>query len=149
MSDLMVAPERVDAVPELADRGARFAAHILDGIVVTVIVVALALGASAGQQVVATGFGVLAIAVWLLYYPVAMQLMGGSTPGKHALGRMYVARGDGRPAGFFTGLWRDSILKSLLSFLITVDGLFVLLGKERRALHDFAAGTTVRVRPPR
>jgi uncharacterized RDD family membrane protein YckC len=148
MTDLVTAPERPDTLPPLAERGSRFAAHILDGILAMVIVVVLALGASIDQDVVAAVFGVLAVAVGLLYYPIMMQLMGGSTPGKRALGGMYVARADGRPAGFFIGLWRDSILKLVLSFLFIVDGLFVLVGKERRALHDLAAGTTVRVGRP-
>jgi uncharacterized RDD family membrane protein YckC len=149
MADLLVAPERPEgpAAP-LADRGSRLAAHILDGIFSMVLCVGLALGASIDVEAVAIVFGVLAVATWLLYYPISMQLMGGSTPAKRMLGGMYVAHSDGRPAGFLTGLWRDSIVKLLLSFLIIVDGLFVLLGKERRALHDFAAGTTVRVGPP-
>jgi uncharacterized RDD family membrane protein YckC len=146
MTDLLTAPERPETLPPLADRAPRFAAHILDGVLSVVIVVALALGASIDQDAVAVVFGVLAVAAWLLYYPVAMQLMDGSTPGKRALGGMYVARANGRPAGFFLGLWRDGIVKLVLSFLFIVDGLFVLVGKERRALHDFAAGTTVRVR---
>jgi uncharacterized RDD family membrane protein YckC len=145
----LTAPERPGAPePPLADRGARFAAHILDGIIVMVVVVALALGASIDQDAVATGFGVLAVAAWLLYYPVMMQVMGGSTPGKRALGGMYVVRADGRPAGFFVGLWRDTLVKFVLSFLVIVDGLLVLLGKERRALHDLLSGTTVRAGRP-
>jgi uncharacterized RDD family membrane protein YckC len=149
MTDLLTTPERPDTLPPLADRGSRFAAHILDGILTLVIVVVLALGASIDQDAIAVAFGILAVIAWLFYYPIAMQLMGGSTPGKRALGGMYVARADGRPAGFFIGLWRDSILKLILSFLVIVDGLFVLVGKERRALHDLAAGTTVRVGRPR
>lgn len=148
MSEMLTSPERPDVVAPIADRAPRFAAHVLDGILTMVVVVGLVLGASVDQEVVATACAVLAGAVWLLYYPVAMQLMGGSTPGKWALGPMYVARADGRPAGFFTGLWRDSVVKLVLSIFVVIDGLFVLLGKERRALHDFAAGTTVRMGRP-
>lgn len=148
MSDLLTTPERPSSVPpELADRGSRFAAHMLDGIFSLVLVVGLALGASIGQDVIATAFGILAVAAWLLYLPLSMQLMGGSTPGKRAMGGMWVARADGRPAGFFLGLWRDVILKVVLSVLIIVDGVFVLVRKDRRALHDLGSRTTVRAGP--
>jgi uncharacterized RDD family membrane protein YckC len=90
-------------------------------------------------------FAVLAVATWFFYLPLSMQLMAGSTPGKRAFG-LWVMRGDGRPAGFVVGLWRDTILKTILSFLIIVDGLFVLVRKDRRALHDLGARTTVRAR---
>jgi uncharacterized RDD family membrane protein YckC len=34
----------------------------------------------------------------------------------------------------------------VLSFLVVVDGLFALVRKDRRSLHDLGSGTTVRAR---
>jgi uncharacterized RDD family membrane protein YckC len=148
MPDLLESPERPTTLPPLASRGERFAAHILDGVFATVLCVGAVLGATLDVPVLNAAFGLLAVAIWVFYLPLSMQLMGGSTPGKRAMGGLWVARADGRPAGFLVGLWRDVVLKVLLSFLVVVDGLFVLARKDRRALHDLGSGTTVRAGRP-
>jgi uncharacterized RDD family membrane protein YckC len=112
MTEVLDAPEAPGALPPLADRGQRFAAHILDGVLVTVLVAVAALGATIDVPVLNAAFLVLAAGSWLLYAPLSMQLMGGSTPGKRAMGGLWVARADGRPAGFFLGFWRDVVLRS-------------------------------------
>jgi uncharacterized RDD family membrane protein YckC len=146
MIDLVESPERPATLPPLANRAERFAAHILDGVFTMVLCFGAILGVTLDVPVLNAAFGVLAVAVWIFYLPLSMQLMGGSTPGKRAMGGLWVARADGRPAGFLLGLWRDVVLKVVLSFLVVVDGLFVLARKDRKALHDLGSATTVRAR---
>jgi uncharacterized RDD family membrane protein YckC len=146
MIDLSESPERPPTLPPLANRAERFAAHILDGVLTMVLCFGAVLGVTLDVPVLNAAFGVLAVAIWIFYLPLSMQLMAGSTPGKRAMGGLWVARADGRPAGFLIGLWRDVVLKVVLSFFVVVDGLFAVARKDRKALHDLGSGTTVRAR---
>jgi uncharacterized RDD family membrane protein YckC len=147
MSDLTTSEASTSA--PLGGRGERLAAAILDNVLNTLVLVAgFGLGAVVGDGAggMSTVFAVLGLIGWVLYAPLSMQLLDGATPAKAAFG-LWVAREDGRPAGFGIGFARDVILKWVLSILVIVDPLLVLIRPDRKALHDLMIGTTVRSRP--
>jgi uncharacterized RDD family membrane protein YckC len=124
-------------MPELATRGQRVAAGLIDGVVfVSVAMLSLA---SSALAIVAFGL-VAAINLWLLARHRA-------SIGKRVLG-IRMARSDGAEAGlarlvFLRGLAR-CIVTSIpyLNLLIVIDVLFIF-GKRRRCLHDYIADTIV------
>jgi uncharacterized RDD family membrane protein YckC len=83
----------------------------------------------------------IAFIVWAFVYLAASLAIAGRTIGMGVVGLLVVSR-NGHP---ITG--RKAALRALafpLSFLPLGLGLLgILVGKERRALHDVAAGTTV------
>jgi uncharacterized RDD family membrane protein YckC len=98
----------------------------------------------------------------LLYYPILMRYTDGQTIGKQLL-RIRVVRADGYRMSLTRAAWRDFVIKFvvldlvwLLPFLgsalgesvFVVNGLWPLLDRENRALHDMIAQTcVVRVAP--
>jgi uncharacterized membrane protein SpoIIM required for sporulation/uncharacterized RDD family membrane protein YckC len=163
----LVTPDRGLLEFELAGLGSRFAAHLLDLLLIGLGLAALiALAALAGVgssvalgQISRSGAGwalswsgaLLVLGAFVLFwgYHVFFEcLMRGSTPGKRQLG-LRVIREDGSPIGF-----REAALRNLVraadalpppSYLL--GGLTVFLDRYGRRLGDLAAGTIV-VREP-
>lgn len=162
---LPVAPD-----PELADRGLRLGAFVIDYIlsVLATLPGFLILGptfisifvtAASGQQPdfsalqagsLMSGLLVLALgSLILLVIQVVMLSTRGQTIGKRMLGIRVVRYPDGSPAGFLHA-W---LLRNFIPFLIQlvpwigfafwiVDACFIFT-QERRCLHDLIAGTKV------
>jgi uncharacterized RDD family membrane protein YckC len=124
--------------------GRRFAASIIDGIVLMVImyVIAAATGGTTSDGFSLQGAPVfIGLGIWVLYY-IGLEATTGATLGKLALG-IRVTKADG------SGMdWVASITRNVLRI---VDGLFVYLvgailiwnSPKRQRLGDRVAGTVV------
>ncbi|MFZ5497191.1 MAG: RDD family protein [Verrucomicrobiota bacterium] len=167
----VAAPAPVSApMPELAGRGTRLGAFLLDYVLSVLVAlpgaliigpafVGLLLAATRGEQpdfsVVDTGTLLLGLAVLsggsllLLVVQVVMLSTRGQTIGKRLLGIRVVRHPDGLPAGFVHA-W---LLRNFVTGVIQVvpwigfvfylaDALFIFT-PERRCLHDLIAGTKV------
>jgi uncharacterized RDD family membrane protein YckC len=142
--------------PALADRGTRFVAAFLDGIIGMVIGIPLlfVLGewdyVMKGQQppfrLVITG-GVLGILGFLLIHGYFLKT-NGQTVGKKAQGIRIANLDDtvpsfGRVIGMrYLPIWIVSFIPVVGMFLPTLDILFIFRG-DRRCIHDLIAGTKV------
>lgn len=145
----------------LASWGSRFAAWIIDGlillvpvIVLSIVVVAVATGSDTAGWV----SGVLAFFTYLivlfLYSPLLMMRAGehnGQTLGKQALG-IRVVRDNGDSMGFGWAALREIVVKGfLVAFASSVipflpwllDNLWPLWDGENRAVHDMIVSTHV------
>jgi uncharacterized RDD family membrane protein YckC len=128
----------------------RFAAYLVDAGAATGLF-ALALATISFAAQVLTGSSIswnksdfwlsLAYVVWLFIYFAYSWAASGKTFGMALLG-VRVVRGDGADAGARRAVVRTLALP--LSFLLFGLGfLGILLGDQRRALHDVIAGTVV------
>jgi len=145
----------------LASWGSRFAAQLIDWlvllvpvVVLVVIVAVIAAGSDVGAIVTAI-VGFLAYLVALFCYaPLLMMREGrhnGQTLGKQALG-ITVVRNTGQPMNFGWSALREIVLKGLAVGIASsiiplipwlLDYLWPLWDDENRALHDMAAQTHV------
>jgi uncharacterized RDD family membrane protein YckC len=145
----------------LASWGSRFAAQLIDWlillvpiVVIVVIVVAVAAGSDVGAVVTAiVGFLAYLVAA-ICYAPLLMRREGphnGQTLGKQALG-VTVVRNNGEPMNFGWAALREVVLKGLAVGIASsiiplvpwlLDYLWPLWDDENRALHDMAAQTHV------
>ena len=96
-----------------------------------------------GEELLSEGSIVWSIAfgVWAFFYLFYCWGVGGKTPGVALLG-IRVVRRDGSRLGFRRAVIRTVVFP--FSFLFFGLGLIgVVIGREHRALHDVAAGSTV------
>ena len=128
----------------------RFIAFIFD-CVVSIVVFELVLGAASFAASVLTGspihwsrdntWVVVAFFAWEFFYYAYFWTSSGKTPGMFLLGVQVVGQ-DGSKVGTRRGLVRT--LAFPLSFILLGLGfLGILLGRDRRALHDVIADTAV------
>jgi uncharacterized RDD family membrane protein YckC len=128
----------------------RFIAFVLD-CVLSIAVFELTIAAASYAASVLTGTSihwsrgnlwvVLAFFAWEFLYYANFWTSSGKTPGMQLLGVQVVGR-DGSQVGSRRGLVRT--LAFPLSFLLLGLGFVgILLGRDRRALHDVIAGTAV------
>jgi len=145
----------------LASWGSRFAAQLIDWlvllvpvVVLVVIVVAVAAGSDVGAVVTAiVGFVAYLVAAFC-YAPLLMMRDGphnGQTLGKQAL-NITVVRNTGQPMSFGWAALREIVLKGLAVGIASsiiplipwlLNYLWPLWDDENRALHDMAAQTHV------
>lgn len=114
----------------LASWGLRFAALLLDWVICTVVAVVLF-----GTRVL-TGSGWTSwttLATFFVESTVLVALAGGSAG--QLICRLAVVRLDNRPVGFARAALRQALICLVLPALI--------IGTDRRGLHDLAAGTAV------
>jgi uncharacterized RDD family membrane protein YckC len=148
----------------LASWGSRLGAYLIDGLIVLVPIVILAVllfgGTVDGDSSVWAWIGasllyvLLIAAVVLLYAPLLMIRAGernGQTFGKQLVG-IRVVRDNGQPFGFAWAAYREVVLKQIAvnvaSFIIPflpwfLDYFWPLWDDENRALHDMGASTHV------
>lgn len=148
-------PEGIDLHLLLAGLGSRFAAALIDGVIKTVLTVAVIV-ATFGLPALfdfprpdisaAVGFALFAVATLLInfFYDVLFEVLAsGRTPGKRWTGLRVLLDG-GRPVGF-----RASTIRNVLRL---IDGLpaaygigmvAILVSKRNQRLGDLAAGTVV------
>lgn len=142
--------------PELAGRGARLGAALLDGLIALVVVGPIMFfggyfaAAMSGEQIgVATqlGWGVLGIALFfaIQYYPLKQS---GQTWGKKIVGVRIVDLSGAQPGiGVLLGrryLFSNGI--SLVPFLggvLSLVNVLFIFRADKRCLHDLVAGTQV------
>ena len=126
---------------EYADRLHRFAAFIIDIVIISVIIVVLdALGVidlgnpSATDQLIE--------AVITLGYYILLTTVFGATLGKMALG-MKVVEESGQKAGFFKVLIRETIGKVVSAIILFLGYIWILFDGNRQGWHDKIGGTFV------
>ena len=112
----------------------RFAAYIIDAIILFIVGVVLAIAAGG------TTGAVLQIVVGIVY-TVGFWTAQGATPGKMAVG-IEITTVDGEPIDFGRALLR--YIGYLASAIILLIGfLMIAFTGQKRGLHDYIAGTVV------
>lgn len=147
MSERFVTPEAVALRHEHAGLGSRFVALFLDGLVQTVVFVAVLL-VSDLADVDAPANLAPAVAVALIfflhlgYFALFEGLWEGRTPGKRAV-KLRVVRIDGQPLGW-TGSSIRNVLRLVDSLLFyAVGAAAMVVSRDDQRLGDLAAGTIV------
>jgi uncharacterized RDD family membrane protein YckC len=140
---------------ELADRGTRLAAAMIDGIIVAVMVYAplilfSAIAGAAGEEgngagIIAFGllFMVVGLGVWS-WLTIRYVLRNGQSIAKKMLG-IKVVRRDGSPISLGRLFWLRNVVNGLLGVLPLyglIDSLFIF-AESRQCLHDKLADTIV------
>jgi|SRR6187397_61854 len=139
---------------ELADRGTRLAAFIIDSLIIFVmwylpIMIAVIIGSTSGQdpstELVLGGIliGTIGFGIWC-WLTVRAVLANGQSIAKKMLG-IKVVRSDGSPASLGRIFWLRNMVNGLLSIIPIyqlVDWLFIF-GEPRQCLHDKLADTIV------
>lgn len=143
---------------QLASRGSRFGAAILDTLVVMALLVPVIVGASLSEQspngetatpppaaiaaVLVSAIGL----VGLVIYNLVRLSTHGQTLGKQWLNIRIVSFPDGRPVGFLQAVLLRSlangIIGQLIPFYSLVDTCFIF-GEQKRCVHDLIAQTAV------
>jgi uncharacterized RDD family membrane protein YckC len=149
-------PEGVDLELTLAGVGSRFASALVDYLIQTLIIIALALvlGVGFGLSAGSSGYG---LALWtvlafLLFvgYDIAFEVLAaGRTPGKRMNG-LRVVRETGAPITFSASAVRNILrVIDLLPGTYFVGMISILVSSRNQRLGDHAAGTlVVRERKP-
>lgn len=142
-------PEGVELEVDLGGLGSRFLAQLIDLLLTSLLIGALAILLFAiGGGVATAVFLVLAFLIWFGYDVLFEVLANGRTPGKRLCG-LRVVRSGGQPIGFVA-----SAVRNLMRF---VDGpltlylggiVSVVVSKRNQRLGDMAADTLVVREPP-
>lgn len=145
-------PEGVDLQLTLAGIGSRFASALIDGIIETVILVALYLllvgGGSLGLTPDQGGFAVAlyTVVAFIVFvgYDVAFEVLNsGRTPGKRLNG-LRVVRDGGEPVTFLASSVRNILrLIDILPTAYLVGCISILVSSRNKRIGDLAAGTLV------
>jgi len=138
---------------ELAERGTRLAATIVDGVIFLAlcylpVVVVVAIGSASGQDTdTMVGAGFLAatagFGVWC-WLTIPRVIANGQSIAKKLLG-IKVVRTDGSPASFGRIFWLRNLVNGVMAILPLyqlIDWLFIF-GESRQCLHDKLADTMV------
>jgi uncharacterized RDD family membrane protein YckC len=148
--DVPVQSDRV----ELADISTRFAAYIVDGIVVvllTYVPLVAVIGAGGGGfdgareavEIAAVLVMLAGLGVWI-WFTVLYVARNGQSIGKKLL-NIKVVRGDGSRASLARIFWLRNVVNVLIGIIPVyplVDHLFIF-GASRQCLHDKIADTIV------
>ena len=89
----------------------------------------------------APALAVVLLVIWYLLYFAYPLAVGGRTLGMAVVGLLVVTK-DGRNIGGWQAVIRTLFLPLSVVFL-GIGGLIVLVNRDRRALHDLIAGTSV------
>ena len=130
---------RIAEAGELAGRGARLVAAILDTVIFVVVVITAVILLFVEPLVG------LVLGAGFLIMEMVMLAKDGQTLGKKALGIRIVKKDTGQNGGFVTNVLVRLVLNGILGlipFYSLVDILFIF-GQDRRCLHDMLAGTKV------
>lgn len=126
---------------EYAGRLHRFAAFIIDAIVISVVIVVLdAIGVIDIGEPSATD-QVLEAVISFGYY-ILLTAAFGATLGKMALG-MRVVDESGQNAGFLKVLIRETIGKLVSAIVLFIGFIWILFDDKRQGWHDKIGGTFV------
>lgn len=139
-------PEGVDLQLTLAGLGSRAVARIVDQLIQTGVLIAVALLAGlagGGGSVAGALFLVVAFLVQFGYDVLFETLASGRTPGKRWSG-LRVVRSDGGPVGFVASAVRNLVrLVDFLPGVYAVGMAAVLASRRNQRLGDMAASTLV------
>jgi uncharacterized RDD family membrane protein YckC len=141
--------ERVAANEQLAERGTRLGAALLDGLVGGLVpTIAFALSMPRDPHGRPGSLGVAIAVLWwvaVLGYQAYLLTTRGQTLGKRWLG-IKLARVDGQPIGFGSAVMMRALVGQGILGMIPIYGLVDLLfifRDDRRCVHDLVAGTKV------
>ncbi|PKN18956.1 MAG: hypothetical protein CVU71_09210 [Deltaproteobacteria bacterium HGW-Deltaproteobacteria-6] len=145
----------------------RFVAYMIDGFIIGVVFIILAIvagtayfaGAMSGDNQVWIAqltdperfgsFGILITAFYLLLYMIYFTYfhgLNGRTPGKNLLG-LQVVSADGSPISFGIAFLRSAgYLVSSLLFTVPLGFIWIAFDKKKQGWHDKIAGTVVIIR---
>lgn len=131
---------------ELASRGTRLGAALIDGLIgaVPYALVVMETLPSAVRYL-----GVAALAA-LVVYQIHSVGTRGQTIGKRLLSIRVVLKDTDRNGGFVVNVLKRGLITGLLNFIpgfFLVDSLFIFR-EDRRCVHDFIGGTSVIVGNP-
>jgi len=149
----VLTPENVLLRFHVAGMGSRFAAAVVDYLIVGFAYLALALGAAAVgaatdalslpgivPSVLAAILLLLTFLLWWGYFVLFELLWNGQSPGKRLL-HIRVARADSLPVGPSTAIVRN--LMRIVDTLLFLGPIVMLVDAQGRRLGDLAAGTLV------
>jgi uncharacterized RDD family membrane protein YckC len=135
------------ASQQLAERGTRLGAALLDGLV-GALVPAIALLALRDAQGKPSAIGVAIAGLWwlgVIGYQIFLLSTRGQTLGKKWLG-IKIALADGGPASFGSAVIMRILvgqgILAMIPFYGLIDALFIFR-EDRRCVHDLVAGTKV------
>ncbi len=133
------APEGMTAL-ELASRGQRFGAFLVD-LVISIVVstVGFMVGSAIGDlgPALNTVFGIV---LWIIV--VVMVATRGQSPGKIAIG-IKIVKTDGTSVGVGTALLREVIGKIVSTILIFLGYIWILFDSKNQGWHDKISDTIV------
>lgn len=149
-----------DEVQILAERGTRFFARLLDGILIFAALIpmvvvfamsgfALSSASKGGDtSLMMLSLTLLVVPLALFAYQWSLIARQGQTLGKKWLG-IKIVKLDGSPVNFASGVvlrnWVMSMVGNVpyLGFVASLANVVMIFGQERRCLHDQIAGTKV------
>lgn len=128
---------------ELASRGSRLGAAVLDMLVLVVPLAIAIFGATEDSPALAVLGGLATLGV--LVYQIVLLSKAGQTLGKRWLDIRIVKVDTGENGGFVTNFLLRGLVNGLLGIIPPygpIDTLFIFR-EDRRCIHDFIAGTRV------
>jgi uncharacterized RDD family membrane protein YckC len=158
IASMMGTPARDPIVPaelELAGRGARLLAQIVDGLAGCVVALPgaalLIMGGGGKNSMLAlTGMGLLGVGVLaLLIVQIYLLTTRGQTVGKKLLNVKIVVEADDTNPGFVKAFLLRVLVNAiigaipLVGFLYTIVDICFIFRGDRRCIHDLLAGTKV------
>jgi len=141
------APEPAPAQPVPAEVPAgfwpRLGAYAIDWMIIAGNWVVVAVIATAGLSQTVTEIAFFVVAFF--YWPILWAFNHGATWGMQAASQRVVRHADHAPVGPVRALAREAsrAVLALLLFPVLISALMIALRKDKRALHDLMAGTTV------
>ena len=123
---------------QLADLGPRFISGAIDGVILYVIkvVIALILGISGSNLA-----NLISLVIALGYFVYFWSMQGGQTIGKKAMG-IKVVKADGSPITPTTAILRY-IGYFINTIVIFIGWIWILIDSQHQGFHDKIAGTLV------
>lgn len=144
-----------DEVQVLADRGTRWFARFIDGILSSAVALPIAFFLIFREQdpMRAAQNPLFGLAFWAAALPVAIYQWSLITRTGQSLGKKWmklrIVKTDGSPVDFVSGVAAREWAMTIIGFipfvggLISFVGILMIFGEERRCLHDRIAGTKV------
>ena len=124
----------------------RFAAYLIDQIITSIVLIGGLLAVSeSGSDPLFIATVISGVLIYVLYNPLMVALNHGQTLGKKLIA-MRVINQDVTPTGLGRAVVREVLFKTFGGFLSPfnlIDYLWAAARKDRRSLHDLAAGTVV------
>lgn len=153
----ILTPENVNVEHELAGLGSRFAAMLLDQLILTVITVLITIimamngldfrtmttmKGSVSSVIIAIAF-LLVFIITFGYFVFFEMVTNGQTPGKKLL-KLRVIKENGEPLGFTDSVLRNILrVADMLPSLYLAGAAFIVFSRNYKRIGDFAANTVV------
>ena len=122
----------------------RFAAAILDGIIIAIVLVpfSMALGVGRNNGAGDSLYSLISLAI-SLGYPMYFIGAKGQTPGKMALSVKVIRKEDGQVPGYMKAFLREVVGKFISTLVFGLGFFWMIWDKDKQTWHDKIAGTVV------